>query len=168
MTRDIIIRLMLALALLTSATMLRAQNNEEEKTPEEMAAEEANRLEKLLKLEPHQTFYIDSILQHDMRALYDEVESLRASGTQEYTAYKQVQDKWKDQVDSSYKKVLTEYQYMIYRRDIGKLSKEELKTLKAMEKAEKKPARQKRTKLRRQTAKAVYNRVGGLYSKPHT
>ena len=138
MTRDIIIRLMLALALLTSATMLHAQNNEEEKTPEEMAAEEANRLEKLLKLEPHQTFYIDSILQHDMRALYDEVESLRVSGTQEYTAYKQVQDKWKDQVDSSYKKVLTEYQYMIYRRDIGKLSKEELKTLKAMEKAEKK------------------------------
>ena len=41
-------------------------------------------------------------------------------------------------MDSSYKKVLTEYQYMIYRRDIGKLSKEELKTLKAMEKAEKK------------------------------
>ena len=138
MTRDIIIKLMLTLAVLTSTTVLHAQNEEEEKTPEDMATEEANRLERLLKLEPHQTFFIDSILQHDMRALYDEVESLRASGTQEYTAYKQVQDKWKDQVDSSYKKVLTEYQYMIYRRDIGKLSKEELKTLKAMEKAEKK------------------------------
>ena len=43
-----------------------------------------------------------------------------------------------DQIDSSYRKILTEYQYMIYRRDIGKLSKEELKVLKAMEKAEKK------------------------------
>ena len=144
MTRDIIIRLMLALALLTSATMLRAQNNEEEKTPEEMAAEEANRLEKLLKLEPHQTFFIDSILQHDMRAMHDEIEALRASGTQEYTAYKQVQDRWVNQIDSSYRKILTEYQYMIYRRDIGKLSKEELKALKAMEKAEKKARKAER------------------------
>lgn len=138
MTRDIIIKLMLTLAVLTSATVLRAQNEEEEKTPEDMATEEANRLERLLKLEPHQTFFIDSILQHDMRAMHDEIEALRTSGTQEYTAYKQVQDRWVDQIDSSYRKILTEYQYMIYRRDIGKLSKEELKVLKAMEKAEKK------------------------------
>ena len=138
MTRDIIIKLMLTLAVLTSATLLRAQNEEEEKTPEDMATEEANRLERLLKLEPHQTFFIDSILQHDMRAMHDEIEALRASGTQEYTAYKQVQDRWVNQIDSSYRKILTEYQYMIYRRDIGKLSKEELKVLKAMEKAEKK------------------------------
>lgn len=138
MTRDIIIKLMLTLAVLTSATVLRAQNEEEEKTPEDMATEEANRLERLLKLEPHQTFFIDSILQHDMRAMHDEIEALRASGTQEYTAYKQVQDRWVNQIDSSYRKILTEYQYMIYRRDIGKLSKEELKVLKAMEKAEKK------------------------------
>ena len=138
MTRDIIIKLMLTLAVLTSATVLRAQNEEEEKTPEDMATEEANRLERLLKLEPHQTFFIDSILQHDMKALHDEIEALKTSGTQEYTVYKQVQDRWADQIDSSYRKVLTEYQYMIYRRDIGKLSKEELKVLKAIEKAEKK------------------------------
>ena len=138
MTRDIIFKLMLTLAVLISVTVLRAQNEEEEKTPEDMATEEANRLERLLKLEPHQTFFIDSILQHDMRAMHDEIEFLKTSGTQEYTAYKQVQDRWADQIDSSYRKVLTEYQYMIYRRDIGKLSKEELKVLKAMEKAEKK------------------------------
>ena len=138
MTRDIIIKLMLTLAVLTSTTVLHAQNEEEEKTPEDMATEEANRLERLLKLEPHQTFFIDSILQHDMRAMHDEIEALRTSGTQEYTAYKQVQDRWVSQIDSSYRKILTEYQYMIYRRDIGKLSKEELKALKAMEKAEKK------------------------------
>ena len=138
MTRDIIIKLMLTLAVLASTTVLRAQNGEGERTPEEIATEEANRLERLLKLEPHQTFFIDSILQHDMKALHDEIEALKTSGTQEYTVYKQVQDRWADQIDSSYRKVLTEYQYMIYRRDIGKLSKEELKVLKAMEKAEKK------------------------------
>ena len=138
MTRDIIIKLMLTLAVLASTTVLRAQNGEGERTPEEIATEEANRLERLLKLEPHQTFFIDSILQHDMKALHDEIEALKTSGTQEYTVYKQVQDRWADQIDSSYRKVLTEYQYMIYRRDIGKLSKEELKVLKAIEKAEKK------------------------------
>lgn len=138
MTRDIIIKLMLTLAVLISTTVLRAQNGEGERTPEEIATEEANRLERLLKLEPHQTFFIDSILQHDMKALHDEIEALKTSGTQEYTVYKQVQDRWADQIDSSYRKVLTEYQYMIYRRDIGKLSKEELKVLKAIEKAEKK------------------------------
>ncbi len=138
MTRDIIIKLMLTLAVLISTTVLRAQNGEGERTPEEIATEEANRLERLLKLEPHQTFFIDSILQHDMKALHDEIEALKTSGTQEYTVYKQVQDRWADQIDSSYRKVLTEYQYMIYRRDIGKLSNEELKVLKAIEKAEKK------------------------------
>ena len=138
MTRDIIIKLMLTLAVLASTTVLRAQNGEGERTPEEIATEEANRLERLLKLEPHQTFFIDSILQHDMKALHDEIEALKTSGTQEYTVYTQVQDRWADQIDSSYRKVLTEYQYMIYRRDIGKLSKEELKVLKAIEKAEKK------------------------------
>ncbi len=137
MTRDIIIKLMLTLAVLASTTVLNAQN-EEEITPEELAEKEANRLEELLKLEPHQTFFIDSILQHDMRALHDDIEALKASGTQEYTAYKQIQDKWTNQIDSAYKKVLTEYQYMIYRRNAGKLNKEELKVLKAMEKAEKK------------------------------
>ena len=110
MTRDIIIKLMLTLAVLTSTTVLHAQNEEEEKTPEDMATEEANRLERLLKLEPHQTFFIDSILQHDMRAMHDEIEALRTSGTQEYTAYKQVQDRWVNQIDSSYRKILTEYQ----------------------------------------------------------
>lgn len=144
MTRDIIIKLMLTLAVLASTTVLRAQNGEGERTPEEIATEEANRLERLLKLEPHQTFFIDSILQHDMKALHDEIEALKTSGTQEYTVYKQVQDRWADQIDSSYRKVLTEYQYMIYRRDIGKLSKEELKVLKAIEKAEKKARKAKK------------------------
>ena len=131
-------KLMTALVLLMSATALYAQNTEEEKTPEEMAMEEANRLERLLKLEPHQTFYIDSTLQHDMRALHDAIQELQMSGTQEYTAYKQVRDKWLAQIDSSYKRIMTEDQWMMYRRDAGKLSKEELKALKAKEKAEKK------------------------------
>ena len=124
------------------AAAMSAQDQQEQKPPEELALEEADRLEKLLVLEPHQTFYIDSILQHDMRGMHDELQQLQMSGTREYVAFKQVRDKWVAQMDSAYKKVLTHDQWMEYCRSTGKLSKEELKALKAKEKAEKKAARE--------------------------
>lgn len=120
--------------LLSASLYAQNDNGEEEKTPDEIALEEADRLERLLDLEPHQTFFIDSTLQHDMQALHDEFMALKLSGTQEYTVYQQIRDKWMARIDSSYRKIMTEYQWLIYRRDAGKLSKEELKTLKAIEK----------------------------------
>lgn len=138
MIRNIIFTLTLILATAVYSPLVLAQNQEDEKTPEELALEEADRLEELLKLEPHQTFYIDSILQHDMRALHDEMQILQQSGTKEYTVFKQVRDKWLSKIDSAYMKVLTEDQWMEYRKSTGKLSKEELKELRAKEKAEKK------------------------------
>ena len=142
MHRNIIRIITLMLAITLSATALKAQEQEEQKSPEEMALEEADRLEEMLVLQPHQTFYIDSILQHDMRALYDELQQLQMSGTREYVAFKQVRDKWIARIDSAYKKVLTEEQWMQYCRSTGKLSKEELKALKAKEKANKKAAKE--------------------------
>ena len=142
MHRNIIRIITLMLAITLSATALKAQEQEEQKSPEEMALEEADRLEEMLVLQPHQTFYIDSILQHDMRALHDELQQLQMSGTREYVAFKQVRDKWIARIDSAYKKVLTEEQWMQYCRSTGKLSKEELKTLKAKEKANKKAAKE--------------------------
>ena len=138
MARKIVLMVLTAVTVTALGTMTAAAQQEEEKTPEEIAVEEADRLEKLLHLEPHQTFYIDSILQHDMRGYHDELNELRASGTQAYTAYKQVKDKWTAIMDSAYRKVLTEYQWLVYRRTLGKLSKEELKKLKTMEKSAKK------------------------------
>ena len=108
MHRNIIRIITLMLAITLSATALKAQEQEEQKSPEEMALEEADRLEEMLVLQPHQTFYIDSILQHDMRALHDELQQLQMSGTREYVAFKQVRDKWIARIDSAYKKVLTE------------------------------------------------------------
>lgn len=142
MHRNIIRIITLMLAITLSATALKAQEQEEQKSPEEMALEEADRLEEMLVLQPHQTFYIDSILQHDMRALHDELQQLQMSGTREYVAFKQVRDKWIARIDSAYKKVLTEEQWMQYCRSTGKLSKEELKALKAKEKASKKAAKE--------------------------
>lgn len=142
MDRNIFIRTAFMLIMLLPAASLSAQDPEEQKTPEEMALEEADRLEKLLTLQPHQTFYIDSILQHDMRAMHDELQGLQMSGTREYIAFKQVRDKWVAQMDSAYKKVLTHDQWMQYCRSSGKLSKEELKALKAKEKADRKAAKE--------------------------
>ena len=140
MSRNIFFSLTLLALLTFSATALQAQD-QEQKTPEEMALEEADRLEEMLTLLPHQTFFIDSILQHDMRAMHDEMQQLQMSGTREYVAFKQVRDKWIAQIDSAYKKVLTHDQWMQYCRSTGKLSKEELKALKAKEKADKKAAK---------------------------
>lgn len=140
MSRNIFFSLTLLALLTFSATALQAQD-QEQKTPEEMALEEADRLEEMLTLLPHQTFFIDSILQHDMRAMHDEMQQLQMSGTREYVAFKQVRDKWIAQIDSAYKKVLTHDQWMQYCRSTGKLSKEELKALRAKEKADKKAAK---------------------------
>lgn len=143
MIRKIISYLIVLASPMLFAPSLYAQNQqEEEKTPEEIAMEEADRLEEMLELEPHQTFYIDSILQHDMRAMHDELQMLQYSGTREYTAFQQVRDKWVSQIDSAYRKVLTNYQWMVYQRSLGKLGKEDLKILKEEQKARKKAAKE--------------------------
>ncbi len=114
----------LAIIFICSSTLVFAQEQQDEKSPEERAYERAQYLEEMLKLEPHRTFFVDSILQHDMRALYDEYMGLRASGTQDYHVYQQVKDKWNAQIDSSFRKVLTEDQWYEYLKLTGKLPKE--------------------------------------------
>lgn len=101
-----------------------AQEQQKEKEPEELAAEEATRLEKLLSLEPHQTFFIDSILQHDMRGLYDEMQEMNKSGMREYTAYKTVRERWIAQMEAGYQKIFTPEQWNMYLKSQGKLKKE--------------------------------------------
>jgi hypothetical protein len=101
-----------------------AQNQEKPKTIEEMAIEEAVRLEKELKLEPHQAFYIDSILQHDMKAMDAEMQSMKASGIQDYRHYEEVRKRWVETMKTSFQKVLTEEQYIHYLKDVGLYRKE--------------------------------------------
>ncbi len=107
-----------------SSTLLSAQQQQEEKAPEELAYERAQNLEEMLELEPHQTFFVDSILQHDMRALYDEYMDLRASGTQDHHVFQQVKDKWNAKIDSAFHKVFTDGQWYEYLKASGKLPKE--------------------------------------------
>ena len=79
-----------------------------------------------------------------MRGMHNELQALQMSGTQEYTAYLQVREKWTARMDSAYKKVLSYDQWLLYRRMCGKLSKEEAKILKAKEKVWKKEKKEAR------------------------
>lgn len=93
------------------------------KSAEELAIEQANKMETQLKLEPHQTFYVDSILCHDYRAWMDEMDELRTSGVQEQTVYLSIKDKWNAIIDSALVKILTPTQWTEYLKMTGKYKK---------------------------------------------
>ena len=124
MKQCIHLKTIFTLLLLSLSATIFAQEQQEEKTPEEIATEEADRLEKLLKLEPHQTFFIDSVLQHDMRAMYDEMQLMKQSGTQEFIVYQRIKEKWGNRIDSSYMNILTEKQWLEYLRSTNRMTKE--------------------------------------------
>ena len=83
------------------------------------AEEEANRLQRTLNLEDWQVFYVDSTLQHDLAAILTEYEKLQASKVGNVTLYQDVQDKWMDQIDATYKKIFTEQQWADYLTKAG-------------------------------------------------
>ena len=122
---------------LTSVTSF-AQQQENPKSVEELAMEEAVRLEKELKLEPHQAFYIDSILQHDMKAMDDEIQAMRSAGMQDFRQYQIVSERWIDKMRGSFQKVLTEEQYIHYLKDVGLYNKEKKKLQEEKKKKKKK------------------------------
>ena len=124
MKQCIHLKTIFTLLLLSFSATIFAQEQQEEKTPEEIATEEADRLEKLLKLEPHQTFFIDSVLQHDMRAMYDEMQLMKQSGTQDFIVYQRIKEKWGNRIDSSYMNILTEKQWLEYLRSTNRMTKE--------------------------------------------
>ena len=83
------------------------------------AEEEANRLQRTLNLEDWQVFYVDSTLQHDLAAIIAEYEKLQASKVGNVSLYQDVQDKWIDQIDATYKKIFTEQQWADYLTKAG-------------------------------------------------
>jgi len=91
-------------------------NAQEQKKPDimELCEQEADRLESLLDLEAWQTFRVDSTLKHDYPAMNAEIEELRNAKMANVDIYQQVQDKWLDKIDASYKKIFTEEQWAIY------------------------------------------------------
>ena len=80
----------------------------------ERAEREADRLQNLLDLEDWQAFYVDSTLKHDRPAMMAEVEALSKAKVSNRTMYANVQDKWLEQIDITYKRIFNEEQWAAY------------------------------------------------------
>ena len=104
------------LTAVISPCISHAQEQQEPPTVTEMAATEAERLERLLGLEYWQVFYVDSTLQHDYQAMKDELTELGKAKVSNSSMYVAVQDKWMDRIDSTYRKYFTDSQWKAYRK----------------------------------------------------
>jgi hypothetical protein len=93
---------------------------QEEKSPEEMAIIEADKLEKQLQLSGAQLFYVDSVLRHNYMALGDDMAALKARGSQDFNSYKTTREKWIQKTIDAFKIILDEQQYIKYLKYIGK------------------------------------------------
>ena len=111
---------LLAITLLLGCNMLMAQEQPEQKSPEEMAIIEADKLEKELQLTGAQLFYVDSTLRHNFMALSDDMAALRARGSQDVDTYTTIREKWIQKTIDSFKGILDEQQYIKYLKYLGK------------------------------------------------
>ncbi len=109
-----------AVIALLCSTQLSAQQQPEQKSPEEMAIDEANKLEKELLLDGAQLFYVDSILRNNFIGLTDDMEALRARGSQDIDTYNTTREKWIQKTMDAFKTILSEQQYIKYLKYLGK------------------------------------------------
>lgn len=103
----------LVAALFISLTGM-AQEGQKQPTQEEIIQQEVERLERCLKLEDWQVFYVDSTLRYNHTHMMEEVEILRRSRVENSDLYFAVQDKWMIETEKSYRKYFTEKQWEEY------------------------------------------------------
>ena len=87
---------------------------QKERTPEEIASQEAEKLESLLGLEGWQVFYVDSILQNNYSHMQAELYGLRDSKVENVDLYVSVRDKWNQLTYDAFSKVFNEDQWNRY------------------------------------------------------
>ena len=91
-----------------------AQQQPEQPDIYEQAEIEADRLQRVLDLEDWQLFYVDSTLKHDLPAMMAEYEELRKAKVANSSMYMDVNDKWMEQIDQTYKKIFNDEQWAAY------------------------------------------------------
>ena len=104
----------LACSLFLLGAALGALAQQKERTPEEIASQEAERLETLLDLEGWQVFYVDSILQNNYSHMQAELYGLRDSKVENVDLYVSVRDKWNQLTYDAFSKVFNEDQWNRY------------------------------------------------------
>ena len=116
---------MLAAVLCLSAPALLAQNQgpqtpeQKEKQLLEFIDKEVKRLSDQLELESWQEFYVDSTLTHDLIAMEEELTDLQKTKVGNADIYQNVQDKWLQQIDDTYKRIFNEEQWKKYWKATG-------------------------------------------------
>ena len=116
---------MLAAALLVGTVALRAQNQgpqtpeQREKQRMEYIDTQVKKLVDQLDLEYWQEFYVDSTLTHDLIAMEEELTELQKTKVNNTDLYQNVQDKWMQQIDDTYKRFFTEEQWKKYWKATG-------------------------------------------------
>ena len=117
-----------------------ANAQEQEEPPEiyEIAEKEAKRLDNLIELEDWQFFRVDSTLQYNYTEMKEEIEKFQKAKISNPNLYQEVQDKWLDKTDASYKLIFTENQWKAYlKTGAGKQQKIRAKRKAKAEKATK-------------------------------
>lgn len=101
---------------------------------DELVVKYIEMLDKMLKLDDIQTFYIDSTLQHDYSHLMAEIDSVKKTGASQQETYMAVSDKWADRIDNALEKYLTEEQWQKYMKSpYGKEKKKREKRFEKMQ-----------------------------------
>ena len=118
------------LALCLSVYVARAQGGQPQ-TPEEREKQlleyvdkEVQRLSTLLDLEYWQEFYVDSTLTHDIKSMTEELEKMQSAKVENADLYMNVQDKWLQKIDDTYKRLFTADQWAKYWKSGGKRAQE--------------------------------------------
>lgn len=105
-----------------------SQNNPPpQKSPVEIAAQQADRLQIDLKLNDYQTFLADSVLQANIAGVTQEFERMRLGGMQNPDSYREVQNKWRIKTEEAFEKFMTAEQFERYLRISGVSAKERKK-----------------------------------------
>lgn len=105
---------LLALVCLPASAQSGQKKDDKEKKMDEFIQNQVSNLENSLKLETWQTFYVDSILNHDYRAMQDELDNLSSAKVSNTDIYIRTQDKWNEQIYQALSKVMNEAQWNKY------------------------------------------------------
>ena len=105
---------LLALVCLPASAQSGQKKEDKEKKMDEFIKNQVSNLENSLKLETWQTFYVDSILNHDYRAMQDELDNLSSAKVSNTDIYIRAQDKWNEQIYQALSKVMNEAQWNKY------------------------------------------------------
>ncbi len=119
-----------ALPCLFLSAGLKAQNppqtpEQREKQMTEFIDKEVKRLTDMLNLEYWQEFYVDSTLNHDLRARQAELLDMQKARVENSDLYMAISDKWMEKIDSAYRRFFTEEQWEKYWKSGAKRAQKE-------------------------------------------